>query len=224
VGEVSGKKQRTAAHATKEKISKDLEVRMKFHNANPWVLKLLVYFVGHANTEPSEFRGIVIRKGQMLRSLDRIIKDLEYPVQQATFDKHSRQHRIPKSTLRRYIDYMETAQLIKTQSTRLGTLITINDYDVLANVVLMDLVHVDTEQLDNVVVNNNNNKRKNTTTITPSMLLDTATDILSKSGREAAMEYCERNKMSNEDIQRVISPAQIPADFRRLFKKYDKEV
>ena len=180
---------------------------------NPWVLKIFVYFLSSANESETMFRNIPIRRGQLLRSLNTMIEDLKYPVEQMTIDKRDRYYRIPKRTLERYLNYMtEVADLIEKQVTRVGLLISVKNYDALCKTPLTGLALLDTKEVAFI-------KQKNgSTQLQGNALLQHARDIQLAWGEERALSFCRSQRMCEEDIERALRPVPIPSDLKSALK------
>ena len=189
---------------------------MQIIHWNPWVLKLMVYFVSCANDKPSMFRNIPIQRGQLLRSIPRIIDDLKYPVEQMSIDKRERYHEIKRRTLERYLDYMvKVANLIDKKMTQVGLLITVKDYDALCQLPLKQLALLDSEEVAYI------NKGKKVH-ISGNMLMEHARQLQRAYGDEKAMAFCKQQRMSPEDIERALHPVPIPADLKATLRRLNE--
>lgn len=87
------------------------------------VFRLFLYLFGNAvYGKEMTYKGVVVHRGQILRSYRQIQKDLEYieNKQIKTYSLH---------TIKDILDRLEKDGKIKTQGTQLGTLITIVNYE-----------------------------------------------------------------------------------------------
>lgn len=186
---------------------------MQIVNWNPWVLKIFVYFMNTANETPSVFRNIPIHRGQLIRSLDTIIDDLKYPVEQMTIDRRDRYHKLKRRTLERYLDYMvQVADLIEKQKTRFGLLITVKKYDELARLPFSELALLDTKEVALI-------KKTSGPVMQGNMLLQHARELQKAYGREKALIFCKEQRMSEEDIERALDPVPIPDDLKNIVRR-----
>lgn len=92
----------------------------------PVELRIFVYLIGQARFEEKPYKkykskGVIIRKGQYLRSYRKLQKDLEYIENNAI--KH-----YSLSRIKRAVDNLEKQNRIKTKITELGTLFTVVNY------------------------------------------------------------------------------------------------
>ena len=93
---------------------------------NPMELRLFIYLIGkarHSKKPNTKYKnkGIVIRRGQYLRSYRKLQEDLEYMENNAV-----KQYSLSK--IKRTIDNLEKEDRIKTEKTQLGTLFTVVNY------------------------------------------------------------------------------------------------
>lgn len=90
--------------------------------ASPWKLKIWVYLIGNANHTDGQFKGISIKRGQLIRSYRRIAKDCGYYVGYR-YEKPS------VSTVKRICeDFTKDARTTR-RTTHAGTLFTICNYN-----------------------------------------------------------------------------------------------
>jgi hypothetical protein len=102
----------------------------KIFNSNIWLqpveLRLFIYLIGQArfhekpNTKYKK-KGVIINRGQYLRSYRNLQKDLEYMENNAV-------KKYPLSRIKRAIDRLKKQGSLKTEETTLGTLFTIVNY------------------------------------------------------------------------------------------------
>jgi len=89
---------------------------------SPWVLKIWIYLLGHANHKSEEWMGIKIRRGQLIRSYRTIAKDCAYKIG----------YRLKKpsvDTVRRICEEFTKAGRIEQRNVQFGTLFTILNYN-----------------------------------------------------------------------------------------------
>ena len=92
----------------------------------PMDLRLFIYLIGQSrwNEEPNtkfKSKGVIIKRGQFLRSYRNIQKDLEYL-------DNSQVKQYSLSKIKRAIDRLREQDRIRTEPTKLGTLFTVVNY------------------------------------------------------------------------------------------------
>jgi hypothetical protein len=179
---------------------------------NPWTIKIFLWLVGNANTEPAVFKGIPIQVGQLLRSYRKIIKEIKYPIQQKSLDGTTVEKEIPLTTFTRHIDLLIKERRITTRAVQFGTLITIKDYDKLCNIPLNRLVQV---EWDNPSAYNSSlyvtssgkkafNKESNLLAI-----LSQARDLFNNNKLKEYKEYVLKYNVPKEDLDRIEHPVRL---------------
>jgi DnaD/phage-associated family protein len=89
---------------------------------NPLDFRLFFYLYGNAVFKEIEHNGVTLKRGQFIKSLRALQKDLEY-----TENRKTIQYSL--SVLKRAIERLEGLDMIRTDSSQLGTLFTIINYE-----------------------------------------------------------------------------------------------
>ncbi len=63
---------------TKFQIDRKLFTSKIWLSGSPWLLRLWLYLIGNANIQDNEWKGIVIKRGQLVRSYRVIAQDISY--------------------------------------------------------------------------------------------------------------------------------------------------
>lgn len=90
--------------------------------ASPWKLKIWVYLIGNANHTDGQFKGIPIKRGQLIRSYRKIAEDCGYYIGYR-YEKPS------VSTVKRICEDFTKDARTAQRTTHAGTLFTICNYN-----------------------------------------------------------------------------------------------
>lgn len=90
--------------------------------ASPWKLKVWIYLIGNANHTAGKFYGILVERGQLIRSFRTIADDCAYMI-------GYRKKKPSVSTIRRICEELTKDARITLRTTHHGSLITILNYE-----------------------------------------------------------------------------------------------
>ena len=187
-------------------------------NWNPWAIKIYLQLLAMAQQQDTTYKGLLVKRGQILISLRKLGERLKYPIEQDSLDGDQRFKEIPLTTLTRYLQRLEKDRLVSTQTVQFGTLITILNYEACCVLPANHLVQPNLrDKLDSISSTNSSGTSTNTTNKLYTLLeyYNTSSSIpdTKRYGRELGL--------SREDIDRVIDPAP-PNAFAFTIKYFEE--